>query len=271
MAVRVAKLVRDLGEEPLLVLLDLPELLGHAIEGARQVSDLVICAHAQRLAKAPVRDATGGRGELADGSSQPEGYEARGTDAGEEAPAQRHEHSGPGARLQLAHGNLLAVHLGRRHARELAEGLIELVDGLARRPLGDLHGPGGVALAYEGALAIHEVLVRGEGGDRFAVACPLRVRLEQALQAGEIDGGPRSALLEEIAIGAVTQHEVARLETQEPRHHFLEGDLELERGKGAPRDVTVGAHEVIDGLQAPRRHTHQGEDDERGGGEDLRG
>ncbi len=238
-------------------------------KGEGEITHFVARLHDQRLAEAAVGHPPRGCGELTHRSGEAKRDEAVGGDGGEQAASQSHQHHGPRAVLEGAHGDLGPAHFRRGVLGQLGQRPVQLLGGRARRAFRDRHGPRRIALAEERALLVDVLLIAREGGHGLAIARHLRHRREERVQAAEVRHRALRALLQEIAVGTVAQDEIARFEAEEPRHHLLQGDFDLQSGQGAIGDLAMRPHQVIDGEEAPRRDAHQGHDDQGCRGEEF--
>ena len=236
----------------------LPEALRHAIEGARQLSDLVTARHGKRLGEGTVGQLGRGDREPAERAREVHGQEARGSERCGQAREERSEHGIPGVPLELP---------------SLALGLFERAVGGAQHPIEvglgavDREAPLGVESgSHRGQAAIGR-----EGNQRFLILPPLLVGAEEGAQEIELLGHPRRAFVP----GSLGSRRACR-----PGVHrspgksaqlFAQGGAHSQGRQGLGRDAPVDIDQPADRHQAPGGNGNQREDHERRCHEDLVG
>ena len=216
----------DRREEVLLEGVELPEPGGHAIEGARQLGDLVTPADGDRVGELPSLDVPGRGAELPQGAGDPHAREEGDREGHRQAAHDREERHETALLLEAVGLGSAPAQLGAGLSVEPLDQRLELHRGLLDTRL----------LGWR-ALGEPPVAAKLLGGGRESLA--LLRRRHQAAQRGQVVLDGAGPLGEEPDVRRIAEDRVARLQAPKRGDAFEEADLETNRGQRALDDRAV--------------------------------
>ena len=268
---RVPQVVRDVREELFLEALDLAQPIGHLIEGAAELADLVAPRDREGPGPGPGRERRGGRGQAAERSRHPVGEQRAGRQRQEQARGQRGAHRAPGAGLERAGARLARGQPRLGRGGGVGEGGLRALRRLARGALRDLQRGPALAERHEPALLLDVAAVRREGFAGPGVGGPLLGALQVRAELLQVAGHAGGAVAPHRGVVLILEHEGPGLQAHQPVHRLAQRALQAQRRHRAGGDLLVRGDEPLDGEQAPHHRAAEDEDDEGRDEEDLGG